>query len=178
MDAYQYFLRDGEVVGRARVGSLAYDSRHGHNHWHFKQFATYRLLDATQSEVVRSGKEAFCLVPTDPINLLKDGSVLRPDGLGLSTACGYVGSIWIRETLPVGWGDTYFQGVPGQAFDITGVPNGTYYVQVETNPLGRLYERNRDDDVSLRKVYLRGEPGDREVEVPPYRGIDTETRWR
>jgi hypothetical protein len=177
MDAYQYFFRDGEVVGRARVGSLEYDPRRGHNHWHFKQFARYRLLDATMTEAVRSGKEAFCLAPTDPINLLKDGATLRPDQIGLTTACGYVGSIWIRETLPVGWGDTYFQGVAGQAFDITGVPNGTYYVQVETNPLGRLYERTRDDDVSLRKVYLRGVPGDRRVSVPPYRGIDTEARW-
>lgn len=178
MDAYQYFFRNDEVVGRARVGSLEYDTRAGHNHWHFKQFATYRLLDATLLNAVRSGKEAFCLVPTDPINLLKDRAVLRPDRIGLSTACGYAGSIWIRETLPVGWGDTYFQGVPGQAFDITDVPNGAYYVQVETNPLGRLYERTLVDNVSLRKVYLRGTPGDRQVSVPPYRGIDTETRWR
>jgi hypothetical protein len=178
MDAYQYFFRNDDVVGRARVGSLEYDPRTGHDHWHFRQFATYRLLDATLTNVVRSGKEAFCLVPTDPINLLRDGAVLRPDRIGLSTACGYVGSIWIRETLPVGWGDTYFQGVPGQAFDITDVPNGTYFVQVETNPLDRLYERSRDNDVSRRKVYLRGTPGDRRVSVPPYRGIDTETRWR
>ena len=174
MDAYQYFFRNGEVVGRARAGSLEYDERRGHNHWHFKQFAAYRLLDSTKVGVVKSGKEAFCLAPTDAINLLKTGAILRPDRVGLATACGSIESLWIRETLPVGWGDTYYQGLPGQAFDITDLPNGTYYVQVEANPLGRLYERNTQDDVALRKVILRGTPGARRVAVPPYRGIDTE----
>ena len=36
--------------------------------------------------------------------------------------------------MPVGWGDTYFQFVAGQAFDITSVPNGTYYIEVGAVP--------------------------------------------
>ena len=68
MDAYQYFLEDGAVVGRAPVGSFHFDRRDGHEHWHFLQFARYRLLDSAQV-AIRSRKQAFCLAPTDPIDL-------------------------------------------------------------------------------------------------------------
>jgi hypothetical protein len=55
MDAYQYFRdADGNVVGRAPVGEMAWDSRHGHHHWHFLQFASFTLRDAAQMELVRS----------------------------------------------------------------------------------------------------------------------------
>ena len=80
---------------------------------------------------------------------------------------------WIRETLPAGWGDTYHQGLPGQSFDITALPNGTYFIEVRANPGHRLYERRDDNDVSYRKVILGGSPGARTVEVPAFRGIDT-----
>jgi len=49
-------------------------------------------------------------------------------------------ALWVREMLPVGWGDTYFNSVAGQSFDITGVPNGTYYIEVIANPLHVLHE--------------------------------------
>jgi hypothetical protein len=172
MDAYQYFLGDGEVVGRASVGSFAFDRRDGHQHWHFLQFARYRLLDATLAQALRSRKQSFCLAPTDAIDLTADGAVWRPDGLGFSQ-CGWEDALWIREVLPAGWGDTYFQGVPGQSFDITGLPNGTYWIEVRANPLGSLYDVDPTNDTSLREVILGGTPGARTVTVPPWHGIDT-----
>ena len=91
----------------------------------------------------RSGarKQAFCLAPTDPIDLTVDGAVWRPEEIGFSQ-CGSETSTWIREVLPAGWGDTYFQGVPGQSFDITDLPNGTYWIEVRANP-GRSSVRRR-----------------------------------
>lgn len=174
MDAYQYFYENGEAVGRAPAGVLEYDERKGHNHWHFLQFAAYRLLDADQSNIVQSTKEAFCLAPTDAIDLSLPNAIWNTGDLGLHTSCGWKGSIWIRETLPLGWGDTYFQGLPGQSFDITDLPNGTYYIQVEANPDGLLYEQSAGDNSELREVILKGKPGARRVEVPPWNGIDTE----
>lgn len=173
MDAFQYFYRDGQVVGRAPAGTMVYDARPGHEHWHFKQFATYKLLDATKQSVVRSEKEAFCLAPTDAIDLAVPGAIWRPDAIGLHTICGWQTSLWVRETLPAGWGDTYFQGLPGQSFDISGLPNGTYFIEVTANPTGRLFESNASNNTQLRKVILGGRPGHRTVTVPPYQGIDT-----
>lgn len=174
MDAYQYFYADGEPVGRAPVGSFEYDDRDGHTHWHFRQFASYTLLDADMNPVVPSTKEAFCLAPTDPIDLTVEGAEWTPYEIGLGTQCGDIGSLWVREVLETGWGDTYFQWLPGQSFDITGLPNGRYYVQVTTNPGGLLHEVDDSNNTSIRRVVLRGTPGDRRVVVPPWNGIDTE----
>lgn len=174
MDAYQYFYRDGEAVARAPVGTLEYHEGGGHDHWHFEEFTEYTLLDATGTEVVRSTKQSWCLVPTDAIDLTVPGADWSPEGLGYS-ACGEPSSIWVRETLQVGWGDTYFQWVKGQAFDVTDLPNGKYFVRVEVNPTGVLYETDTTDNVMLRKVKLKGKPGNRRVVVPPWNDIDTES---
>jgi hypothetical protein len=74
--------------------------------------------------------------------------------------------------LDVGWGDTYQQYLPGQSFDITDLPNGTYFIQVKANPEGKLYETDTANNESPRKIILRGRPGQRTVKVPPYQGID------
>lgn len=174
MDAYQYFYEDGQPVGRARVGEMEFDDRDGHDHWHFLQFARYSLLDETKTEVVLSKKEAFCLAPTDAIDLTLLGVQWRQD-LGLSTACGGPGALWVREVLPLGFGDTYGQFLPGQAFNITDLPNGTYYIQVTANPLGSLYEQSLDNNVELREVRIKGKAGERRVVVPLWNGIDTES---
>jgi hypothetical protein len=171
MDAYQYFLDDGVVVGKAPVGSFEFDRRDGHHHWHIRQFARYRLLDASQQHVIRSRKQSFCLAPTDPIDLTVDGAIWRTDYSG--SQCGWEASTWIREVLPTGWGDTYFQSVPGQSFNITNVPNGTYWIEVHANPLGALYDADPTNDVELREVILGGRPGARTVSVLPWHGIDT-----
>lgn len=172
MDAYQYFLEDGVVVGRAPVGSFHFDRRDGHQHWHFLQFARYRLLDSSQV-AIRSRKQSFCLAPTDAIDLTVVGAVWRPDRLGFSQ-CGSATSIWIREVLPAGWGDTYYQWVPGQSFNITSLPNGSYWIEVRANPAGALFDVDPSNDVELREVILGGRPGARTVSVPTWHGIDTE----
>ena len=98
----------------------------------------------------------------------------RPWLTDLSTACGEEGSLWIREVLQTGWGDTYTQARPGQSFEITDLPNGKYFVQVRANPDDVLLEGSSDNNVALRKIYLRGKAGERRVVVPPVGVVDTE----
>lgn len=172
MDAWQYFHTDGRVVGRAPVGEMEYDTRRGHHHWHFLQFARYRLLARDQRRVTRSRKQSFCIAPTHPVDLSLDGAERRPYATGLASACSGREATSIRELLPMGWGDTYMQERGGQAFDITGVPNGRYYISVEANPAGQLHELDTGNNVSLRKIRLSGRPGYRSVCVPGIFGID------
>jgi hypothetical protein len=175
MKAYQYFWRNGHVVGRARAGTMGFDSQHGHNHWHFEQFAQYQLLNSAKNLAVRSHKVGFCIAPSDPVNLLAPHAVWQPPSIGFNDfTCGQPTALWVQEMMPVGWGDTYFQDIAGQAFDITSVPNGTYYIEVIANPQHVLYESNTRNDVSLRKVILGGTPGHRTVKVPAWHGIDPE----
>lgn len=169
MDAYQYFYdAKGKQVGYTPTGTMEWDPRPGHVHWHFTDFASYRLLKADKKEAVRSGKEAFCLANTDAIDYTVKNANWHPYNTDLSTACGEESSISVREVLDVGSGDTYSQDLPGQSFDITDVPNGTYYIQVLANPAKRLKETSLDNNSALRKIVLGGKPDARTVTVPAH----------
>jgi hypothetical protein len=174
MKAYQYFWQNGHIIGRLRAGTMGFDSKKGHNHWHFEQFAQYQLLNSAQQPAVRSHKVGFCIAPTDPVDLLEPNAVWQPSYLGFGAQCGSTTALWVQEMMPVGWGDTYFQSIAGQSFNITGVPNGTYYIQVTANPLKVLHESDTSNNVSLRQVILGGKPGHRTVRVPAVNGIDPE----
>ncbi|MFC9941664.1 lysyl oxidase family protein [Streptomyces pratensis] len=173
MDAYQYFYdASGKQVGYTPTGTMEWDPRPGHEHWHFTDFASYRLLKADKKETVRSGKEAFCLANTDAVDYTVKNANWHPDNTDLSTACGQENSISVREVLDVGSGDTYTQDLPGQSFDITGLANGTYYIQVLANPEKRLKETDLGNNSALRKVVLGGKPGARTVTVPKHDLVD------
>ncbi|MFI6427348.1 lysyl oxidase family protein [Promicromonospora sp. NPDC050880] len=173
MDAYQFFYRDGKEVGSTRTGSMKYHDAPEHDHWHFLDFASYELVRPNGRLVTTSGKQSWCLAPTDPVDLSVPGAAWRPEATGLDSTCGDRSALWLREVLPVGWGDTYNQ-TQTQAFELTGVPNGTYRIRITANPNGTLHERTRSNNVSLRTVVLGGRPGARTVQVPPYQGVDTE----
>jgi hypothetical protein len=173
MDAYQYFYdQDGNPVGRAPAGTLEFHRGGGHNHWHFLQLVQFSLLDQSLSEVVLSRKQSFCIAPTDAVDLSVEGAEYNPWSMRLSSRCGSAGSIWVREALAAGWADTYFQYVAGQAFNITQVPNGWYYVRLEMNPLGTLYDASTDNDTADRLIRLGGRPGRRTLRVMPWHGIE------
>ncbi|MET9804201.1 lysyl oxidase family protein [Streptomyces sp. NPDC006368] len=173
MDAYQYFYdAKGKQVGYTPTGTMEWDPRPGHEHWHFTDFASYRLLKADRKEAVRSGKEAFCLANTDAVDYTVKNANWHPYNTDLSTACGQENSISVREVLDVGSGDTYTQDLPGQSFDITDLPNGTYYIQVLANPEKRLKETSLTNNSALRKVVLGGRPGARTVTVPAHHLVD------
>jgi hypothetical protein len=174
MPAYQYFYKDGKIVGRVRAGTMGFDSAKGHNHWHFEQFAAYQLLGANKKLIVRSQKVGFCIAPTDAVDMLVHGALWQPNYIGLQGQCGSPTALWVRELMPVGWGDTYSQSKAGQAFDITSLPNGKYYVEVIANPEHVLKEVSDHNDVSYRAVILSGTKGHRHFRVLAYDGINPE----
>ncbi|HWS34404.1 MAG TPA: lysyl oxidase family protein, partial [Actinoplanes sp.] len=135
MDAYQYFFdAKGNQVGSKEAGTMEWDPREGHKHWHFTDFAQYNLLAADKVLAVRSGKEAFCLANTDAVDYTITGAKWRPENTSLETSCGADTVVAVREVLDIGNGDTYTQDRPGQSFEITDLPNGTYYIEVLANP--------------------------------------------
>lgn len=178
MPAFQYFWHGGKIVGRTRVGTMGFESGQNENHWHFEEFAQYRLLNSAKALAVPSKKVGFCIAPTDGIDLAQPHAVWQPPVIFSSEdfgdACGSVTSLWVREMLPVGWGDTYVQQTEDEAFDITNLPNGTYYIQITANPQHKIFETSYRNDSSLRKVVLGGTPGHRTVKVPALHGIDPE----
>ncbi len=173
MKAYQYFFtKSGKQKGYAPVGGMEWDARDGHEHWHFQDFATYRLVDSQKKFVVRSAKEAFCLANTDAVDYLVKGANWKPDNTDLQTSCGGRASLGVREVLDAGSGDTYAQYLPGQSFDLRGLRNGTYYIQIKANPDKVLYEKKTRNNTSYRKVVIGGTPGARTVKVAKVGRID------
>jgi len=172
MDAYQYFFdAKGKQVGSVAAGSMQWDAREGHQHWHFTDFAQYNLLKANKKRATKSGKEAFCLANTDAVDYTIPNAKWRPDNTDLSTSCGGNTAVAVREVLDVGNGDTYSQARPGQSFDITGLPNGTYYIEVKANPANKLSELSTRNNSALRKIVLGGTANRRTLKVPSVNGI-------
>ncbi|MGH3156006.1 MAG: hypothetical protein ACRDNF_05465 [Streptosporangiaceae bacterium] len=174
MKAYQYYRHDGRIVGRTRAGTMFFDNQKGHHHWHFQQFAKYVLVNASKKVAVRSEKVGFCIGPTDAIDLTLPHADWNPPLVGLTSLCGQPTALWVQEYLQIGWGDTYSQLKAGQAFNITHLPDGTYYIEIIANPEHLLHEVTRANDVSLRKVIITGPAGHRHVRVPAWHGIDPE----
>ena len=171
MDAYQYFRdADGLVVGRAPVEATC---------------ATTRIRPTTTAlPPVRAVHPARCRRPrgrAQPKAGLLPGSHRRHRPHGRARELGTGSRPLDRLRRPrralgaggrqAGWGDTYFQFVPGQSFNITSLPNG-WYRPDHVNPLGSLYETDMSNNVESRLLHLGGRPGARRVLVAPWHGID------
>jgi len=172
MLAYQVLYRGGVPAGRRPAGTLDIEE---HGHWHFEALARYRLIDARGRVAATSGKIGFCMADVHQIDAGIPGFVV-PDVLGFF-GCGNALYRSDRMWIDPGWGDEYDQVRPGQALDLTGVPNGTYRIQIQADPDRKLLEATRANNESLRTIVLGGEPGARTVTVPPVDGVDTEAAW-
>jgi hypothetical protein len=107
------------VMGRPQDHPDLFEFQACHHHFHFKGFASYRLLDASGQAVAIGNKVSFCLedvIPWDP------------------TATAASRYDCADQGIQAGWADVYDSGLPGQWINITGVPAGTYLLEVTVNP--------------------------------------------
>jgi hypothetical protein len=118
------------VLGAPAVSDgFIYASCHGH--YHFSDFANYALVDDAGATVVVGRKQAFCArdsVRSDPRAQLTP----RYD-------CE-------RQGLSRGWVDVYPATLPCQWLDITGVPPGTYQLEIDVNPARVMTESSYDNN--------------------------------
>jgi hypothetical protein len=107
-----------------------------HNHFHFRHYALYELIDPNTGFVWRAAKRGFCMLDTDP----------NPQWLGGPTSgprkyenCGAIG-ITGNQGISAGWSDTYNLHLGGQYFVLDGgdnqpvVPPGQYILRITVNP--------------------------------------------
>ena len=104
-----------------------------HGHYHFNNYANYRLLDGNGQQVAAGLKIGFCLLDS-----------IRWDANAPSGAKYDCGNQGIQQ----GWGDVYDSTLDGQWIDITGVPDGNYTLEMEVNPERRLPESNYDNNIT------------------------------
>ena len=102
-----------------------------HNHFHFRHYALYELVDPATGKVWRAAKKGFCMVDTDAVADRRGPWAYRACGTKITP--GYQG-------ISVGWADTYNKHVGGQYFVLDGgdgqdpVPPGEYLVRITVNP--------------------------------------------
>ena len=148
---------DGSLERHRAVATLQYVVSEDHEHWHYLGFSRYELRRPSDySRVVRDRKTGFCLgdrYETDPEAPLlgeppaplyaDDCERNRPDLLRL------------REGISVGYGDDYKQWLEGQSVELTGLPEGRYYLVHRVNADGTLAEASYSNNASSVLLDLR-----------------------
>lgn len=114
-----------------------------HGHYHFEDFALYRLLNASGSVVVTGRKIAFCLEDTYRWR--------AASGATRRYSCG------TTQGIQAGWADVYDPAVPCQWLDITGVPGGNYTLELILDPSNRIAEANEGNNTVRVAVTLPGD---------------------
>lgn len=150
-----------------------------HNHFHFRHYALYELVDPTTGQVWRAAKRGFCMLDTDP-NPVPVGGVAP--GPGKFRSCGAIG-IPGNQGVSAGWADTYRFTLAGQYFVLDGgdgqpvVPPGNYIIRITVNPpfvakrneacpnvdtkgfCHQLPETNYEDNVGTAAISIPEHPG-------------------
>ncbi len=114
-----------------------------HNHWHQSAVARFEVRDADGQVVAGGLKETFCLVDNDKT---------PPAGRGGRRA--YFDCNRELQGISVGWSDGYNQAVHGQELDITGIPEGTYYLVHAADPENHWLESREDNNFAWVKFQL------------------------
>jgi hypothetical protein len=148
------------------AGKMVYHSTHGH--FHLEGYAAYKLrtnvgglpgpvaLRADGTEAV-GDKIGFCMINTDSSFTLPGGGSSSGlpgfNDIGQpSTACGFT------QGIHVGKGDTYSSIYDGQWVDVTGVPNGSYFLEVTVDALNVIEESNESNNTVAVPVTLNANP--------------------
>ncbi|MEO8604699.1 MAG: lysyl oxidase family protein [bacterium] len=132
----------GDVFLGDPRGSSTFQYSSCHNHYHFKEYADYRLLDMGGNIVARGHKQAFCLVD------LYRPPGLRGDPTAQFTDCGFQG-------ISAGWADVYHGGLDCQWIDVTGVPPGRYMLEVQINPAHVIQEHDYSNNVGRTEITIQ-----------------------
>ncbi len=126
------FLGDPNAHVAANDG--LYEFATCHNHFHFRHYASYELIDPATGHVWRAAKRGFCMIDVSPAPMA-DGAVKT----WAFRSCGRVG-IPGNQGISHGWADVYVWQLGGQYFVLDGgdgqaaVPPGTYIIRITVNP--------------------------------------------
>ncbi len=148
------------------AGQFTYHT--GHGHFHFDGYAYYRLRYNVNGQpgdyVQRSDgtgaigeKVGFCLININSSFTMENGqSSTTLPGYGRpgqpSTGCG------LLQGIHVGFADVYSSGLSGQWIDVTDVPNGQYFLEVELDGENAVMETNDANNAKTFPYTLNANP--------------------
>ncbi len=107
-----------------------------HQHFHFRNYALYQLIDPRTGKIWKSAKAGFCMLDTDPNPNSLAGD---PPRSPFYRNCGDLTHSG-NQGISRGWTDTYRFFLGGQFFVLDGgdgqppVPPGEYIIRITANP--------------------------------------------
>lgn len=108
-----------------------------HKHFHFQNFAQYTLLDDAGTTVIHGRKQAFC----------------ARDSARADQGADFVPKYdCVNQGIQKGWADVYDPSLPCQYLDITDLPSGTYWLEVEVNPNKAITEVDYENNHARVRV--------------------------
>jgi len=140
-----------------------------HNHYHFRQYADYRLWTPSQFATWDQ------LRTQNPTMLAKDVLAAHPELTPVAgnkqgfcvidivnytpLAPSHYGSCSNDQGISVGWADEYISSLDGQFIDVTNVVNGTYVLEAEVNAEHVFIETNYTNNRTSRSVTVQNRGG-------------------
>ncbi len=141
----------------------------GHGHFHYDGYANYRLREnvgGVPGDYVQRAdgtgtvgeKVGFCLININSSFIMENGqSSTTLPGYNRpgqpSTGCG------LTQGIHVGKADVYSSGLTGQWLDVTGVPNGQYFIEIELDSTNAIAETNDANNAKTFAYTLNVNPG-------------------
>jgi hypothetical protein len=144
----------GNVVATHPAGVSIFHPQH--SHWHQNSVASFEVRkDSLTGAVVSQGlKVTFCLIDFDKTYLVHRNSER------VYWSCN--GDL---QGISVGWIDEYHQSTEGQELDITGAPEGIYYLTHQADPDQHWLEVNEDNNFAWVKFFLSRKGANPEITV-------------
>lgn len=146
------------------AGTFLFHAEHGHIH--FADWTQYRIRekigDSAGAVVAQGMKTSFCIIDES----IYTSQLPNFDPNGGFFSCGVAPNQEVIQGLSVGWQDVYDKSLPDQYIDITGVPSGTYWLEVEADPEQRIMESNEENNITRIPLTLS------EVNVDQYEPND------
>lgn len=156
------YRSDGSFWDRP-AGSFVYHPTHGHIH--FEDWTVFRLKQVLPgggvgATVATGAKTSFCIIELRHHNSNAPGHNTAPG----YNSCGQV------QGLRPGWADVYGASLDGQFINLTGVPDGIYWLEGEVDPDNLLIETDETNNSVKIQVAIGSVP----VAVPDsYENNDT-----
>lgn len=136
----------GRVIQTKDVGTFAYHP--GHGHFHVTAVARYELRrgSPTGTLVRQAPKVSFCLA--DSIQYQSSSEPSR-----------YPKCLETLQGITRTYADVYNSGLPGQEFDVAGLPAGEYYFVIIVDPMEKFLDARRTNNFAWTKIYLNPSTG-------------------
>ena len=133
----------GNIVQTNPAGTALFHPQH--NHWHQNAVVNYELRPGSlEGKAIATGqKVTFCMVDNDKTDLIQKHNKRT-----------YFECNSELQGISVGWSDSYHQSTQGQELDITGAPEGVYYLTHYADPDNHWLETNENNNFAWVKLLL------------------------